>query len=180
MLALVTSLRETLPLNQRLLRPIRLSLALKGHSPVPSRCLPNSFHTSSSWGRRAQTPSPTHFSPVGDKAWGSPTPLDPSTVPALSQSRGLCAGTLLWTTFSLSAGRATRLRSACGWTTRRTTSTRGELGWLGGERKGKDRLLSAMWGAHFWCGRLTFLFSVMRVKHSLSAGQRVSTPEAVV
>ena len=72
------------------------------------------------------------------------------------------------------------MRSACGWTTRRTTSTRGELGWLAGERKGKDMLLSALWGAHFWCGRLTFLFSVMRVKHSLSAGQRVSTPEAVV
>ena len=90
-LALVTSLRKTLPLHQRLLRPIHLSLALKGHSPGPFRCLPNSFQTSSSWGRRAQTPSPTpHFSPVGDKAWGSPPPKDPSTVPTLSQSRGLC------------------------------------------------------------------------------------------
>ena len=171
MLALVTSLRETLPPNQRLLRPIRLSLALKGHSPGSSRCLPNSFQTSSSWGRRAQTPSPTpHFSPVGDKAWGSPTPqilLQFPHFPKLGDS----AGTLLWTTFSLSAGRATRLRSACGWTTRRTTSTRGELGWLGGERKGKDMLLSVMWGAYFWCGRLTFLFSVMRVSTACQRGR---------
>lgn len=100
-----------------------------------------------------------------------PRPLDHFTVPRLPQSGGLSAGTLLWTTFSLSAGRAMRLPFACGWTTRRTTSTRGEMRWLVGERKGKDMLLSMMWGAHVWWGRLTFLSTVMSDKHRLWQGR---------
>lgn len=36
-----------------------------------------------------------------------------------------------------------------------------------GEKKGKDLLLSAMWGTHVGWGQLTFLPSMKSAKHSL-------------
>lgn len=111
-------------------------LALKGHSPGPFRCLPQLLTDIQQLG--TQSPGPRsltpHFSCRGQSSGLTPQDLHSSHT---FQSRGLTAGTLLWTTFSLSAGRATRLWPACGWTTRRTTSTRGELGWLGARGRAK-------------------------------------------
>lgn len=150
-----TKIKRRLPLNHLLPRPLFLRPQRTQLHIIPLPRTP--FQTSASLGRSTQTPIRQHKHLLQWTKFGAyPHSLNPLTAPRLPQSRGLGAGTLLWTTFSLSAGRATRLLFACGWTTQRTTSTRGELRWLVGERRGKDILLCVMWSAHItlW-GRLT-------------------------